>query len=333
MYAIFINRLWQWKNHLIPPIIALIYYFFPFESASFSEYFRLVFYFFALFFVTIFGYWLNDSFDIELDKQAGKPNFLNDTSIVYRFIGAFIFLLLAIVSWNFTNANLISTFLFAIEILFFALYTIPGIRFKNHPILGPLLDAHYTHILPVFFTWFLFSNSNTTLWLISLFMLLLCKGLRNILLHQIHDRKTDLLMHLKTFPIIYGPYVTVKIINRFLIPLEIIFISFLCYGLLDITSHPLIFWLAFLFVYFLFFSGWYFFTSSNSRHYFTMFLFFLNDFYEFWTPFIAIWSSSCGLQTKVILSIVHLIIFNKTILYYRKTTYKILLNLKILKSA
>lgn len=240
---------------------------------------------------------------------------------------------MAIGSWIYTNANLTSTFLFAIEILFFALYTIPGIRLKNHPILGPLLDAHYTHILPVFFTWFLFSNLKTTfLWLILLlYILLLCKGLRNILLHQIHDRKSDLFMHLKTFPLMYGPYVTVKIINRFLIPLEIIFISLMCYCLLDITSYPLISWIVFLFIYFLFFSGWYFFKTSNFRQYSTMFHFFLNDFYEFWIPFIAVLSSSCSLQTKIILSIAHLVIFNKTILYIKKIINKILLNLKIFK--
>lgn len=335
MNMIFINRrLLQWKNHLIPPIIAMIYYFFPFESASISEYFRLVFYFFALFFVTMFGYWLNDSFDIELDKKAGKPNFLNGTSIAFRLIGVFIFFLLAIGSWIYTNANLTSTFLFAIEILFFALYTIPGIRLKNHPILGPLLDAHYTHILPVFFTWFLFSNSNTPfLWLFLLFVLLLCKGLRNILLHQILDRKTDLLINLRTFPIIYGPYKTVKIINGIFIPLEIILISLLFYGLSYLTSYPLIFWLVFLFVYFLFFSGWYFFTTSNFRQYSTMFHFFLNDFYEFWLPFLAIWASVLNFQTKIVLSVIQLLIFNQTIYYFQKLIFKIFSNLGIIKNS
>lgn len=330
MFNVLYRRIVQWKNHLIPPVISLIYFFHSFDTLVLSEYIDLLFYIFALFFISLFGYWLNDSFDITLDRLAGKKNFLANTSMHFRLAGAILLFLFTALFWFLTKPNGIATLFFFIEIMLFTIYCLPGIHFKNHPLLGPLTDSHYTHIVPILFTWFLFAKDVSFLWLVPIYFLLLGKGMRNILLHQLNDRKGDCKMHLKTFPLFFGPRFTVNLINRLFIPFEILLITGLAMLLIHYSLLPTIFWLVFLIVYFMFFSGWYFY-FINSRELMFKFHYFLNDFYEFWLPFLAIWAAHHSLQTKIILSLIHLLVFNQTILYFKKLFGKIYSNLNEIK--
>jgi 4-hydroxybenzoate polyprenyltransferase len=311
-------------------VISLIYFFHSFDTLVLSEYIDLLFYIFALFFISLFGYWLNDSFDIVLDRLAGKKNFLANTSAYFRLIGTFLLLVFALLFWYLTQPSLIATLFFLIEIILFTAYCLPGIRFKNHPIIGPLTDAHYTHIVPMLFTLFLFAKNVFVLWLIPIYFLLLAKGMRNILLHQLNDRKGDCKMQLNSFPLFFGPRFTVNFINRIFIPFEIILITTITLLLLHKSVLPIIFWLVFLAVYFLFFSGWHI-HYMNSRYFMFKFHYFINDFYEFWIPFLAIWAATHPLKTKIILSLIHLLVFNQTILYFKKLFGKIYSNLNEIK--
>lgn len=326
MYIELYRRISQWKNHLIPPVISVVYFFFSFDAFLYSNYTRLVFYLLALFFISFFGYWLNDTFDIRLDWLAGKKNFLANTSVHYRIAGAILLLLFAVLFWYLSKPNVIATIFFSIEIILFFIYCLPCIRFKNHPVLGPLTDSHYTHIVPILFTWFLFAMHVSYLWLVPIFFLLLGKGMRNILLHQLNDRKGDCKMHLKTFPLFFGPRFTVNLINRLFIPFEMILITGMVLFLMNLSLWPISFWLAFLIIYFLFFSGWYFYFSSSKELMFK-FHYFLNDFYEFWLPFLAIGAAPHSFQTKIILSLIHLLVFNQTVLYFKTLFGKIYSNL------
>jgi 4-hydroxybenzoate polyprenyltransferase len=332
---ILLYRFLQWKNHLIPPLFVVVYIFFPFHLAETRHYIQLVCYILAIFFISFFGYWVNDSFDISLDKKAGKFNFLDQTTPIFRLMGAVIIASMAFLFWFFTDPPMIATFFFFSELILFTIYSIPVIRFKNHPVLGPLLDAHYTHIFPVFFTYFLFASSAFQSWLLVLYLLLLCKGLRNIFLHQLQDRKGDTFMQLKTFPIVTGPLFTVRLINRIIIPIEIILITLITFILTKLSWYPLLVWIVFLLMYCLFFSCWdfYYMYSYNKRYFLFKYHYFLNDFYEFWLPFLAIWASVLNIQTKIILSVMHLLIFNKTIQYFQKLIFKIFFNLGIIKNS
>lgn len=303
------KRFMTWKNHLFPPFLSVIYLSFHTLFIDFSTAYYLLMFFAATFSLASFGYWINDSCDIEVDIVAGKRNMAAKFTLFQRIIIALFLLFLSVFFWVYSNANNAATYLFALEVFVLVIYAVPPFRFKGHPIIGPLCDAHYSHIIPVFITiefFFPTSISNNIYLSILVYLLLLFKGGRNILLHQLEDRKGDLKSNLNTFPVKKGPLFTLNLINKVILPLEFFLIVLISFLLSKLALS--------LFVIFLILN----FHSNNkfiiSSYYQIRFksLYLFNEFYEYWLPYLCVWLSSLSFIEKLILTVIHSILFNKS---------------------
>lgn len=329
------TRLLGWKNHLAPPILCTFYFLIPFQTFSSSDWQSICLFILAAIVFAGYGYWINDWFDIAIDKKAGKKNITANYS---NFINAFITILLLFVGiclWYFVTASFFANILLTCQIILLTIYSMPPVRLKNHWLLGPLCDTHYGHVLPVFITIFTFyHNVNMTIILIILYSLLFVKGFRNILVHQIHDRKGDRKSGIQTFPTKVKPIGATNFINWVLLPLEISLISYLViYVSLYYNNFTVIYvWLAFLSFQFTLFSSWKFRYKRMRKQMRSKFYYFLNDFYEIWLPYLIIWIIPIEINYKIVLTLSHLILFISGIKKTIKDIGKVIINMGIIQS-
>lgn len=185
------------------------------------------FFFVALISISTFGYLFNDYCDVEADRKAGKRNLLNNYGKPKQVLIVLLPLLIGSVAWHLTYPRFIENVLFCLQILALVLYSMPPVRLKERGLGGVIADAFYGHINPVFITifWHMHFNARPT-WFIALlsvvFIVTTLKGVRNILLHQIDDRKADRRAGVETFVVKNGGLGSLLFINNML-PFEVLF--------------------------------------------------------------------------------------------------------------
>jgi 4-hydroxybenzoate polyprenyltransferase len=238
-----------------------------------------------------FGYFLNDWTDIEQDAKAGKSNAVSKLSQSQRIAVAFALLLCSWAPWIVLPRNAVNMTFMVLQYVAFTCYSCRPIRLKERNQWGLICDMLYGHLIPIVVTVTTFNDETSYLRSLPFFSLLipwlLCKGLRNILLHQINDRAKDRSAQVQTLVQRFGPLRIIGAINYVILPLEITVLSGLL-GLLAVFGVAL--YPAFpLFLLFtgLKFSAWKlpFLPGHNSR---LKFLYFMNDFYEDWLPLAAL---------------------------------------------
>lgn len=314
--------------------------------ARFKEY--LVFsavrgclFFLALISIAAFGYLFNDLCDIESDSLAGKVNRLAQLKLPARltavaipfFIGIGAWSMLMYQSWIFVFPIMNPTFLFIAQLLALILYSLEPLRAKDKAALGVIFDAFYGHLNPVMITLSVFLVAPyLDLWFYSFFTLLgiVCfiKGIRNILLHQIEDRKQDEAAGLNTAVVKYGPWRIINFINHYLFPAEV-FLLVCLMVVMSIHIPPLIIpLLCFAIISYLKMSGWKI-GYADRRLLEFKFTYFMNDFYEGWLPVFMLIILSVYRHEFVFLLILHLILFPNFIVKLFKDIKKIRENFKI----
>ena len=88
-----------------------------------------------------FGYIVNDFFDKEKDRQAGKKNFLLDKSPAYQTGLILATLIFICFPWFYLPAALYSYILIGIQISLFLIYSVPPFRLKERGAAGLAVDA------------------------------------------------------------------------------------------------------------------------------------------------------------------------------------------------
>jgi 4-hydroxybenzoate polyprenyltransferase len=229
-----------WWNAIVPQVLGWCYFFLlVFFTCNGSINAELYLKNFSLFFVSLvctamFGYLLNDWCDVDTDKISDKVNLLTKYNTIQKAAISFLPLIIGVIAWFSISKTSMANFFFTLQILSLFLYSVPPFRFKNRGVLGIVADAFYGHINPVLITLFVFPFyegeaikyfSEELLFFILLFALSL-KGIRNILLHQIEDRKKDKRANIQTYVVKYGGLYTVHLLNK-LLPLEIFFTGLL----------------------------------------------------------------------------------------------------------
>lgn len=314
--------------YIMPPYLS-IFYLFSDKIIKQHLYLEAICFIFASLFVAMFGYLLNDLFDIEIDKIARKKNIFIRVNNYTKALVVIIVITLADATWILSKPNYSASFLLLIEIALLVMYTAKPIRLKNHPILGPICDAHYSHILPVFITLSFLEVSLNLQILLLLHCLLLGKGIRNILLHQLDDRKHDKISAVRTFPNIFGIKKTLQIINFIILPLEIILCLILLLLFYPYSNLFLISFVLFIVFKLSYFSFWYWHKTSKIN-FFKRFIYGLNDFYEFWFPVICILHIGITKNVTLIILLLHIILFRKHIIQQFRYFNVILTNYKVL---
>lgn len=167
-----------------------------------------------------FGYLMNEYFDRDSDRLAGKLNRLSLLPITQ--VGAlFLFsALLAILPWAWLPTNGASWTLIALEFGCFAVYSFPVPRLKNVPVISNLIDAAYAYVIPLvlsFHTYALFHATHWPMWLLPLVVFVSVFGLRGIIIHQVDDLFKDRLCGTRTLPDLIGPNGTSKLLVTLLV--------------------------------------------------------------------------------------------------------------------
>lgn len=307
-----------WWNVVVPQVLGWIYFCWLCNGINiFQDIYPSFFifgigaFFISLISISAFGYLFNDWCDAKSDLVAGKKNLLSTLNPAWQFVIVIIPLLIGCFFWLPTSK--IATVLFALQIISLIIYSAPPFRLKNRGLLGVLSDAFYGHINPVFITLFAFNffdnnfSVNAILFLVALTMAVSLKGIRNILLHQLDDRKKDRKAGIQTFVVKNGALFTLNFINN-LIPFELFF-TFALVVPISIFSPP--FFLSFLFfvlLTYLKFSGWKL-SYLPKRQLRFKFLYFLNDYYEGWIPVFFLILLSTRSPVFLILLLLHLVFF------------------------
>lgn len=305
-----------WWHHLIPPILSTAYALAwmgklpPIEMPL------------PLFIFTIsvigsaaFGFWLNDWTDIEADRQVDKYNAASQITVLQRFIVLTALFITGWLPWFWIPVNPLARLLLAVLMLFFILYSVPPFRFKERSFLGIICDIHYGHVLPIAITLATFARlwrpdfQNAEVLVFLLFTLLYIKGFRNILEHQINDRKNDRKSHTRTFVLILGVLPAARWLSYVLIPLELLMIGFF---LLFWKVGMLLLYLLFLLIYIFLFWRWGVFRLPR-RSWNFKFWFVANDFYESWLPISILLLASLQQLSYAIILIIHLFLFPKSL--------------------
>ena len=348
-------RINAWWNTIVPQVLGWVYFcmltkvFYvvehpgsPFVSFTTQpDIAKYILFFIALVSIAAFGYLLNDLCDVEADAAAGKHNSLTDFVLLWRIIIVGIPLFAGVAAWYQLNhfpliylpRKHLANFLFGMQIVVLIIYSVKPIRLKEKAEWGIIADAFYGHLNPVLITLYVFGFSGVLSrwghWLMTL-VIAVCfiKGIRNILLHQIEDRKKDEAAGLNTAVIKYGPWRVINFINGYLFPAEAFFLGLLTLVICTHIPPCIICLMGFALISYLKFSGWKL-GYADRRLLEFKYTYFMNDYYEAWLPGFLLAFLSVYRHEFVFLLILHLILFPAFIIKLRKDLKAIRDNFKI----
>jgi 4-hydroxybenzoate polyprenyltransferase len=176
--------------------------------------------------VAAYGHVINDIFDIEEDRRAGKPNTMAGRTPLARAAFALAFVTVSLAVPALAGVTAVGLILIAANLLLPTLYSLPGIRLKERGVLGVLADAGAAHALPalLFGTafWPAPVPASVVVATIAAATFSFIAGLRGIIVHQVHDRPTDSRAGVRTFAIAEGVEQSRRIVMRGLLPFEVV---------------------------------------------------------------------------------------------------------------
>jgi len=191
-------------------------------------------------FYLAFGYFINDYFDRESDRKAGKQKIINSLSEPIAVILLFLLGIAGFITSLLMQSNFELAILLSVITYFFAIfYSMPPIRFKERGVWGLLVSSVAQRSFPSLLVFCAFNHFNLDTWLFFLFLGFM--GIRWILVHQLIDLQNDLKAGIMTFATNRGCQRTECLLKRVIFPLELgCILALWVYGM---AGFP-IFWAA-----------------------------------------------------------------------------------------
>lgn len=156
-----------------------------------------------------YGHMVNDAFDIEVDRRAGKRNHMARFPVWQRWLYCALAVFLGFAPALFISFSRISLILLAIEFLLPTVYSVPPLRFKEVGPLGVLCDSLGAHLIPSLYVISVMAHvtsdppqvhsHSAMLFIAFTAAWALCLGLIGILIHEFEDRENDLQSGIRTF--------------------------------------------------------------------------------------------------------------------------------------
>jgi len=155
-----------------------------------------------------YGYVLNDVFDLEVDRLAGKPNRMAAFSPTQRFLACAAALVLGFAPALFVPTSKTTLLALGLEYLILTVYSVPPIRLKARGILGLFGDASGAHVGASLYVIAVLADGRTpgrspAVFIGVVLVWQLCLGLIGILVHQVEDRENDRRSGIKTFATVH----------------------------------------------------------------------------------------------------------------------------------
>ena len=178
--------------------------------------------------VAAYGHVLNDICDIEADRRAGKTNAMARLTRTQRAALCLALAAAGLAPWLVTGLDRASALLLACLYALPVIYNVPPVRLKEHGVWGVLADAAQAHAVPTLFTVTLFSHlalapARYTAAFGSLAVAwATCRGLRDIMRHQLWDRENDVRSEVTTYATRAGPERIRLLVNRAIFPGEVL---------------------------------------------------------------------------------------------------------------
>lgn len=304
-----IIRISDWWNFIVPPILGWAYLSVYLSETSFNDsYISFLFIFVSIIGTAGFGYFLNNWTDIQVDKNAGKPNSAAKLTVFQRLVLLTLLLALSVIPWIIIQSDIIIYLLIASQIVLLISYSVPPFRFKKNILLCLIIDSLYSNVIfsIAVFLFFLDFELSPVLLILTLFLFI--RGLRNILVHQIHDRKTDRKSGILTFVNVYGPARTSGLINYIILPVEsvlLVLLTIFLSGCLACFYLTILLFLLFTISKYRLWEK----LSLPGKRYLTMFHKIYNDLYEEWIPVVFLIYLSADNNYFLLVMAVHTAIF------------------------
>ena len=156
-----------------------------------------------------YGHIINDVYDIEVDRNAGKRNHMARFKPWQRFAFCALTLGLGFAPALFVSYSATSLLLLAVEFLLPTIYSIPPIRLKGRGALGLVCDSLGAHMVPCLYVTsvlahvagnpVLVHSQRSLLFICCTAIWALTLGLIGILIHEFEDRENDLRSGIRTF--------------------------------------------------------------------------------------------------------------------------------------
>jgi 4-hydroxybenzoate polyprenyltransferase len=156
-----------------------------------------------------YGHIINDIFDIEVDRNAGKRNHMERFSPPQHLLFCLATLALGFTFSALAAPSPASFLLLAAEFLLPTIYSVPPLRLKSRGVLGLVCDSFGSHMMPCLYVTSIMAFHAPTAALVhtprsiafitvtAIWALVL--GLTGILIHQFEDRENDLRSNIETF--------------------------------------------------------------------------------------------------------------------------------------
>lgn len=165
---------------------------------------------------------INDAFDRDDDRAAGKTNrleFANPVHIVLLLLPHA--LVAACMTW-WWHKELPILLVYAAIWLSFLLYSVPPVRLKRRGFAGALADAAGASMLPVLLAALVGATGKGDLpLLIVLGLWSLAYGVRGIVWHQLEDAENDRRSGIATYVVRVGEQRARQLVRRFVFPVEL----------------------------------------------------------------------------------------------------------------
>ncbi|MCO5247745.1 MAG: UbiA family prenyltransferase [Chitinophagales bacterium] len=305
-------RTTHWWAYKATPVLGFIYFYCNYAYIPNTQLFSVIFSFLISFvgFAGL-GYVINDIYDIRTDRKAKKSNSLDGTSFGFK-VGLQLFLsILAWSPWIYLRMPWYIILCLLGLLGFLLLYSHPYTRFKEHPLLGPMCDALYGHVIPILITCFTFQQYievvpyNEWAFYISLIIWQFLKGLRNIFIHQIDDFENDNVSNTRTLVTLKGKEVIYRFAMRRILPLEIVFLFIFLISVGPKFKGAWLFFCLFILIYRIGHGKF----KKLFDHQDNYYLFFLNDFYEMYLPYYFLLSFCFRQPVFILFLLVHILMF------------------------
>ena len=206
--------------------------------------------------VAPYGHVVNDAFDVEADRKAGKQNHMAGVSWPWRMSLCFVLVVVGLLPALIVPYSPVAVGVLALNYVWPTVYSVPPLRLKEQGIAGLCCDMLGSHVTPTVLALLLFSRNTwpgafaavVTVWAMAL-------GIKGILHHQIADRANDIRSGTVTFATNTSP----EALSRFLtlfnlffeLPVSVVLVivtwgwaplfalAFVAYNLLEISKYLL----------------------------------------------------------------------------------------------